>query len=80
MSFIRSNPRFHVAWGAVGTISRSHSRVPQRTKSATASSARLTPETRLHSAASGELVRLKPFQSFVKGFNEFWLYTTERRL
>ena len=47
---------------AVGTISRFHSRVPQRTESATASSAMLTPETKLHSAASGELVRPKLFQ------------------
>ena len=59
---------------AVGTISRFHSRVLQRTESATASSAMLAPETRLHSAASGELVRSKPFQRFGEGLIEFWLY------
>ena len=60
---------------AVGTISRFHSRVLQRTESATASSAMLTPETRLRSAASGEFVRPKPFQKFEKvGLVDFWLY------
>ena len=59
---------------AVGTISRFHSRVLQRTESATASSAMLTPEAKLSNAASGELVRPKPFQRFGKGLIEFWLY------
>ena len=59
---------------AVGTISRFHSRVLQRTESATASSAMLTPEAKLSSAASGELVRPQPFQRFGTGLIEFWLY------
>ena len=59
---------------AVGSISRFHSRVPQRTESATASCEMLTPEARLSSAASGELVRPQPFQRLGKGLIEFWLY------